>query len=97
MGLIQAEEFGINSGNIGDFADSEDPSIQRFLGQETEDATTFDAGLGLPVTWAQDMVSQVGNYGELYEKHIVPLGLERAGTPNALWTDGGLMYSWTYR
>lgn len=97
MGLIQAEEFGINSGNIDDFLESEDPAIQRFLGLETEDGTTFDSGLGLPVTWAQDMVRQVGNYGELYEEHIVPLGLERAGTPNALWTDGGLMYSWPFR
>lgn len=97
MGLIQAEEFGINSGNIDDFLESEDPEIQRFLGLETEDGTTFDSGLGLPVTWAQDMIRQVGNYGELYEEHIVPLGLERAGTPNALWTDGGLMYSWPFR
>lgn len=97
MGLIQAEEFGINSGNIDDFLESEDPAIQRFLGLETEDGTTFDSGLGLPVTWAQDMIRQVGNYGELYEEHIVPLGLERAGTPNALWTDGGLMYSWPFR
>ena len=97
MGLIQAEEFGINSGNLGDFAESEDPEIQRFLGQETEDGTTFDAGLGLPTTWAQDMIEQVGNYGEMYEEHIVPLGLERDGTPNALWTEGGLMYAWPFR
>lgn len=97
MGLIQAEEFGINSGNIDDFLESDDPAIQRFLGLETEDGTTFDSGLGLPVTWAQDMIRQVGNYGELYEEHIVPLGLERVGTPNALWTDGGLMYSWPFR
>lgn len=97
MGLIQAEESGITSENIGDFQSSEDPDVQRLLGLETEDGTTFESGLGLPVTWAADMIEQVGNYGELYEEHIVPLGLERAGTPNALWTDGGLMYAWPFR
>lgn len=97
MGLIAAEELGINSGNLADFEGSEDPEIQRLLGQETEDGTTFDAGLGLPTTWARDMIEQVGNYGELYEEHITPLGLEREGSVNALWTDGGLLYAWPYR
>ena len=49
-----------------------------------------EVGLGLPADFAQQIISQVGNYGEIYERNLAPLGLERG--PNALWTDGGLMY-----
>jgi general L-amino acid transport system substrate-binding protein len=42
---------------------------------------------------ARCMIKQVGNYGELYERNITPLGLERAGSVNALWTQGGLLYA----
>jgi general L-amino acid transport system substrate-binding protein len=45
----------------------------------------------------QDVISQVGNYGEVYETNLVPIGLEREGTLNALWTDGGLIYSPPFR
>ncbi len=91
---IQAEEFGITSENIGDFEASEDPSIRTFLG-ESEEGGTFDPGLGLPADFAVQVITQVGNYGEIFEEHLAPLGLER-GT-NALWTDGGLLYAPPYR
>lgn len=99
MATIQAEEFGITSANVDDFLDSEDINIRRFLGQEFEDddgnTTTFDSGLGLPVDFAYQVISQVGNYGEIFDEHLAPLGLERG--LNALWTDGGLMYAMPYR
>jgi len=41
------------------------------------------------------VVSQVGNYGEIFEAHLAPLGLERG--VNALWTNGGLLYAPPYR
>lgn len=99
IATIQAEEFGITSENVDDFLDTDDINIRRFLGLDFEDdegnTTTFDPGLGLPIDFAYQVVSQVGNYGEIFEEHLAPLGLERG--LNALWTDGGLMYAMPYR
>ncbi len=95
---IQAEEFGITSENIDTFTTSEDPAVLRFLGLEapTEDgAAVLDPGLGLPTDFAAQVVRQVGNYGEIFDRHLTPLGLDRG--VNALWTDGGLMYAPPYR
>jgi general L-amino acid transport system substrate-binding protein len=95
---IQAEEFGLTSANVDSFLTSEDVSIMRFLGLEiTTDAGTasLDPGLGLPVDFAYQVVKQVGNYGEIFERHLTPLGLERG--VNELWTNGGLMYSPPFR
>lgn len=91
---IQAEEWGITSDNVDSFLDSEDPNIQRFLGVEV-DGTVLDPGLGLPTDFAFQVVSQVGNYGEIFERHLAPLGLERG--VNSLWIDGGLLYAPPYR
>ncbi|MCF8087381.1 MAG: amino acid ABC transporter substrate-binding protein [Desulfotignum sp.] len=90
MALIQAEEFGITSKNIDKMMDSGNPGIKRFLG------VTPGLGelLGLDDKWAYNIVKQVGNYGEIYERNVgpdTPLGLPRG--LNALWTDGGLMYA----
>jgi len=91
---IQAEEFGITSENIDTFAETTDPAIQAFLGQEV-DGAVLDPGLGLPTDFAYQVVSQVGNYGEIFDRHLTPLGLERG--VNALWSDGGLIYAPPYR
>ena len=94
MATIQAEEFGITSENIGSFADSEDSGIRRFLGLPISDGdgneVIAEVGLGLPTDFASNIISQVGNYGEIFERNLAPLSLSRG--PNALWTDGGLMY-----
>ena len=78
---------------------TEDVGIKQFLGVEVAgddgSASTLDPGLGLPVDFAYQIVKQVGNYGEIFERHLAPLGLERG--VNALWTDGGLLYSPPYR
>ena len=92
---IQAEEFGLDSTNIGE--GSEDPEIQRFLGEAVE-GEPFDAGLGLPDDFAVQVVTQVGNYAEIYERNVgadSPLELPRDF--NALWTDGGLQFAPPYR
>jgi general L-amino acid transport system substrate-binding protein len=98
LATIQAEEFGITSANVDSFLTSEDVTIQRFLGVEIETdegSAALDPGLGLPTDFAYQVVKQVGNYGEIFERHLAPLGLERG--VNALWTDGGLMYAPPYR
>ena len=91
---IQAEEFGITSANIDDFLTSDNPSIQKFLGVEV-DGAVLDPGLGLPVDFNYQVIKQVGNYSEIFDRHLGPLGLERG--ENALWVDGGLLYAPPYR
>jgi len=91
MATVQAWEFDLTSENIGSYS-GDDPNILRFVG-----ADDFDAGLGLAPDFAVQVVEQVGNYEEIYDRHIVPIGLSLAGSPNALWTEGGLMYVPPYR
>ncbi len=87
MSTVQAWEFGLDSGTIGSYSGN-DPSIQTFLGQGDDVAAT----LGLPSDYAVQIVEQVGNYKEIYDAHITPIGLSLEGSPNNLWTEGGLMY-----
>ena len=90
--LIQAEEFGITSANLSSFANTEDPQIQRFLGQ----VGNLWEDMGLPNDFAARIIKNVGNYGEIYERNIgQPFELERG--LNNLWTDGGLLYSPPFR
>ncbi len=91
FGLIQAEEFGITSQNIDTFAGSKDPNIRRFLGAEGGLGTM----LGLSDDFMARVVRLVGNYGELFERHLHPLHLVRG--VNTLWTQGGLLYSPPFR
>jgi len=98
LATIQAEEFGITSENVDTFADTDDIAIQRFLGLEIEGddgSAVLDPGLGLPTDFAFQVVSQVGNYAEIFDRHLTPLGMERG--LNALWIDGGLMYPPPYK
>jgi general L-amino acid transport system substrate-binding protein len=90
MALIQAEEFGITSKNIDTMMDSGNPGIKRFLGI----TPGMGEQLGLDDKWAYNIIKQVGNYGEIFDRNVgpdTPLGLPRG--LNALWTDGGLMYA----
>ena len=91
MATIQAWEFGLDSGNITS-ATGDNPALARFLGEEG-----FDPGLGLPSDFAVQVVSQVGNYEEIYRQHLEPLGLPLDGSVNDLWTNGGLLYVPPYR
>lgn len=90
LAMIQAEEYGITSQNVDEMLKSNDPGIQRFLGVTPGNGKA----LGLDEKWAYNIVKQVGNYGEVFERNVgvnTTLGLERG--LNALWTNGGLMYS----
>lgn len=88
--LIQAEEFGITQENVDSMLKSTDPSVRSFLGVEGD----LGKNLGLDNDWVVKLIKGVGNYGEIYERNLgqkSAFKLER--DLNALWTDGGLMYS----
>jgi general L-amino acid transport system substrate-binding protein len=102
---MQAEEFGITSENVDDFVGGDNPDVLRFLGQpvsaeEGAAPEPFDPGLDLDPEFALNVIRGVGNYGEIYERNVgaeTPLGLDRDGSLNALWTEGGLIYAPPYR
>ncbi len=92
--LIVAEELGITSANVDSMKSSKNPEVLRLLGIEGE----MGKQLGVSADWAYNIVKQVGNYSEVYERHVgvnTPLKLERG--INALWTQGGLMYAPPFR
>lgn len=93
--LIQAEEFGITSKNVDEFKTSDNPEIQRLLGVGD---TNLGEQLGLSNDFAYQVIKQVGNYGEIYDRNLGPdtaFKLERG--QNALYKDGGLLYSIPFR
>lgn len=90
--MVAAEEFGINQANVDEFKTSENPDIKRFLGEEKDQ--TIGKDLGLDEKWAYNIVKQVGNYSESFERNVGQgsnLKIERG--LNALWTKGGLQYA----
>ncbi len=93
--LIAAEELGVTQGNIDDMrANSQNPEVQRLIGVTGD----FGQRLELSNDWAYNAIKAVGNYGEIYDRHLGPdtrLGLERGR--NALWTDGGLIIAPPFR
>lgn len=92
--MLEAEEYGITSQNVDEMAKSTNPNIQRILGVTGE----MGKGLGIDNKWAYNIIKQVGNYGESFDRNIgasSPMKLERG--LNAQWKDGGLMYGWPIR
>jgi general L-amino acid transport system substrate-binding protein len=88
--LIAAEELGVTSTNVDAMRSATTPSVRRLLGMEGD----IGSRLGLSADWAQRMLRQVGNYGELFERHLgpkSPLKLERR--LNNLAGNGGLLYA----
>ena len=90
--LIEAEEKGVTQANVMSMMDSQDPVVKRLLGVSGDMGTK----LGLNNAWAVQAIQAVGNYGEIYDRNVVPIGLERTGS-NRLWTKGGLMYAMPLR
>lgn len=91
---ITAEEKGVTSSNVDKMKSSKDPEILRLLGVEGSQGEE----LGLSKDWAYQIIKQIGNYGEIFERNIgmnTPIGLARG--QNALWTNGGLQYSPPFR
>lgn len=93
-GLFQAEELGITQANVEQMKSDPNPEIRRFLGVEGDLGSQF----GLSNDFMVRVVKAVGNYGEIYDRNVgegSPLAIPRG--QNALWTDGGLMYSPPFR
>jgi general L-amino acid transport system substrate-binding protein len=87
---FQAEEYGLDSSNIGSYSGG-NGDIERFIA-----SVDSEVGLGFPRDgWVQDVIEGVGNYAEIFERNITPIGLDRG--VNSLWTDGGLLYAPPYR
>lgn len=89
---IEADEQGIDSTNIAEFQGGDNPVVARLLGETGE----LGSMLGLSDDFVVNVISQVGNYDEIYGRAFGPesaLALNREGTLNDLWTNGGLMYS----
>ncbi len=91
---IQAEELGITSENVRDFLGSEDPVVLNLLGVEGDLAQA----MGLDSDFCVNVIEQVGNYGEIYDRNLgpeTPFNLPRG--VNNQWTNGGLLYSPPFR
>jgi len=94
--LVSAEELGVTSSNIAELAaaPTNNPEVNRLLGTEGQ----LGSMIGLDANWAANAIAAGGNYGELFEKNIgegTPIGLARG--LNAMWTEGGLIYSPPFR
>ena len=91
---LEAEELGVSMSNVDKMLKSASPSIKRVLGVSGK----AGENLGLKADWAYQIVKNVGNYGESFDKHVgkdSPLAIDRG--LNNLWNKGGLMYSMPVR
>jgi general L-amino acid transport system substrate-binding protein len=94
MATIEAEEKGITQANVDEMAEKGGPDVKRLLGS----TQGYGKGLGLDDKFAYNVVKQVGNYGESFERNVgkgSPMKLDRG--LNDLWSRGGLMYSIPFR
>jgi general L-amino acid transport system substrate-binding protein len=88
--MINAEELGLTSANIDSMKTSNDPNISRFIGMDGPKGS----GMDLSDDWAYQIVKQVGNYGESFDRNVgasSPLKISRG--LNALWNQGGLQFA----
>ena len=87
IAMITAEENGVTSKNVDEMLNSTDPDIRRLLGVEGD----MGKALGVDNKWAYNVIKQVGNFGEIWDRDITPMGVPRG--INNLWTKGGLQYA----
>lgn len=87
--VINADELGVTSKNVDEMKKSTNPSIKRLLGSEGK----MGEMLGLSNDWAYHAIKSVGNYDEMYQRNVAPLGLARKGSVNDLWSKGGILYA----
>lgn len=89
--LINAERYGVTSENVNEMVNSDDIAIRRLLGTEGEFG---QADLGLDADYVVNVVSAVGNYGEIYDRNLGPDGVVTIPRDqNELWLNGGLIYA----
>jgi general L-amino acid transport system substrate-binding protein len=88
--MLEAEEYGITSKNVDEMLKSENPGIKRILGV----TPGMGKALGVDEKWVYNIVKQVGNYGESFDRNVGPgsaLKIDRG--LNKLWSQGGLQYA----
>jgi general L-amino acid transport system substrate-binding protein len=88
--MLEAEEYGISSKTVDDMLKSDNPTIKRILGV----TPGMGKALGVDEKWVYNIVKQVGNYGESFDRNVgagSPLKIDRG--LNKLWTQGGLQYA----
>lgn len=91
--LLAGEEYGITQENAKQMAQTptENPEINRLLGTEGN----YGEMLGLEKDWAVQAISSMGNYGEIFDRYLTPIGLDRG--LNGLYTQGGIQYPMPFR
>ena len=88
--MLDAEELGITSKNVDSIKESGSPDQKRLLGLDAPDGTS----LGAVKDWGYQIVKQVGNYAEVYERNVGPsTPLKITRLENSLWNKGGFMYA----
>lgn len=88
--MITAEELGVDSTNVEEMVVSDKLAVKRLLGKEG----SIGKGLGLKNDWAYQIVKQVGNYGEIFERNFGSKSVIKVDRGlNNLWNNGGLHYS----
>ncbi len=96
---ILADEQDVTSANVDDALANGTPEMQRLLGFEGEDVDGEKQGgelqtkMGLEADAFYNVISQVGNYDEMFTRSLGPVGIKRDGSPNAAWNEGGLIYA----
>lgn len=100
--MLTAEKFGITSANVDSIIadlDNQPKAVKRLLGEKSA-AGDMAEKLQIPSNWSYAIIKQVGNYGEVFNRHLgenTPFKLDRKGTPNDLSSNGGLMYAYPIR
>ncbi|HST75655.1 MAG TPA: amino acid ABC transporter substrate-binding protein [Acetobacteraceae bacterium] len=86
IAMLTAEEDGVTSKNVDEMLKSTTPDVRRLLGVDGD----MGKALGVDNKWAYNVVKQVGNFGEMWDRNIAPMGVPRG--LNNLWNKGGLQY-----
>ena len=96
--MLLAEEYGVTSANVDQIVanpGSAAPEVQRIFAKD-QAAADMARKLGISADWTHAIIKSVGNYGEVFERHLgkeSALNMNRAASPNRLVRDGGLLYA----
>jgi general L-amino acid transport system substrate-binding protein len=100
--MLTAEKYGITSANIDSIVadlENQPKAVKRLFGEKSA-AGDMAEKLQIPSKWSYSIIKQVGNYGEVFNRHLgdsTPFKLDRKGSPNDLSSNGGLMYAYPIR
>ncbi len=90
VAMVDAEELGISQSSVDERRTSGTAAAKRLLGVIPGNGKL----LKLDEAWAYNVIKQVGNYREVYERNVgtqsflkFPRGI------NALWNQGGVMFA----